>query len=189
MILTAKRMDAEQTARAAEASESEQSDDDGGVDEATAEGAAKGKPHGASLGRSATEHSATHDSRNARAGWAYAKKMTVDNAVTVSVKMLSRGILQESLAAAHAVDSAGDSDEVVQFDETVALQQVMARRVHDLRQKHGPVAKRLEQGGMGGARLSKTDWWDDVAAQSNSRALFDIRDYQKQSFKGRCVSP
>ena len=77
MILTAKRMEVEQTARAAEAAESKQSDDDGGVDEATAEGAAKleagsGKPHGASLGRSATEHSATHDSRNARAGWAYA---------------------------------------------------------------------------------------------------------------------
>ena len=171
MILTRKQEEADAAATAA-AAEAMQRDEDG--DEATGKEA---------VGTSTANTSSPepHHTVRPRAAWAYARSLTVRNAAHASVKALTHGILQESLRAEHAVKHQGNEGQVP-FDMNVALQETMARRVRDLQMQHGHVSKRLESGGIGGARLSKAAWLQDVLeAQSNSLALFDIRDYRKQT--------
>lgn len=179
IILTTKQEEADAAARAA-AAETLLRDEDG--DRTTWEEVAS----------TSTANPSSHEPHNvgrARNAWAYAKKMTVNNAVHLSVKRLTDGILQESLWAAHALNSTGDADEAT-FDMRVALQEAVSRRVRDLRTNHGTVATRIQSGGLNGARLSKSVWLEEVLdAQSNATALFDIRDYQMTMFKGRCVAP
>lgn len=120
--------------------------------------------------------------RQARIGWAFAKKMTVENAAHASVKMLTSGILQDALKALHVLKPKGGED-VAPFDTRVALQEVMARRITHLHQKYSPIAQRLDPG-LGGARLSKADWWEEMVGAD---ALYDMSDFQKRVFRGRCV--
>ena len=174
MILTRKQEEADASAAAA-AAQALQKDEDG--DEAIGEQAAG----------TSTAHTSSLEPHNAgqpRAAWAYARSLTARNAAHASVKALTHGILQESLRAEHVVKHQGNQDEVP-FDMNVALQETIARRVRDLQMQHSSVSKRFESGGIGGPRLSKAGWLQDVLeAQSNSLALFDIRDYRKQKSKG-----
>lgn len=182
MILATKQVEAEGAAARTSAAEALQGDKDG-------EDATAGEKTGSSTTQPRRLYGSSHEPpHKPSAAWTYAKKMTIKNAATVSVQALTRGILQEDLKASQALEILANSDEEVSVDQTVALHQVMARRVQEMRQKHGCIAKRLE-GAISGGRLGKTDWWEEVVgAQSNSPALFDIRDYRTQKFKGRCVA-
>ena len=116
----------------------------------------------------------------ARVRWAFAKKLTVENAAHASMKMLTAGVLQDALKASHVLKSKG-SEDVAPFDTHVALHEVMARRMTHLHQKYSPIAQRLESG-LGGARLSRADWWEEVVGVD---ALYG--NFPKSLFKGRYV--
>lgn len=179
MILTTKQEEADAAARAAAA---EAVLPDKGGDGAAREQATSSPTPNPSF-------HAPHNAAHASKAWAYAKKLTVNNAVNISVKRLADSILQDTLQAADALKYTDDAD-VVTFDMQVALQEAISRRVRDLKMMHSNVARRIESGGLNGARLSKANWLQEVTnAQSDAAALFDIRDYKKHTFKGRCAGP
>lgn len=179
MILTTKQEEADTAARVAAAEAPMRAEDSDGTTWEETTGSSSVKP---------SSHE-PHNAGRARNAWAYAKKMSVNNAVNISARRLTDGILRESLRAAHALNSTGDVEEI-SFDMSVALQELMSRRVRDVKMKHGSVARRIESGGLNAACLSKAVWLQEVvSAQSDAVALFDIRDYRKTMFKGRCVAP